>query len=39
MSTCAAVIQLGWSKRCYEADDPIGIMKKKSKMFRISAAF
>ena len=28
MSKCAALIEIGWIKKCFEADDPCGIIRK-----------
>ena len=28
MSKCAALIEIGWIKECFEADDPCGIIRK-----------
>ena len=28
MSKCAALIEIGWVKKCFEADDPCGIIQK-----------
>lgn len=28
MSKCAAIIEIGWIKKCFEADDPCGIIQK-----------
>lgn len=28
MSKCAAIIELGWIKKCFEADDPCGIIRE-----------
>ena len=28
MSKCAALIEIGWIKKCFEADDPCGIIHK-----------
>ena len=28
MSKCAALIEIGWVKKCFESDDPCGIIRK-----------
>lgn len=28
MSKCAALIEIGWIKKCFEAEDPCGIIRK-----------
>ena len=27
MNNCAAIIEIGWVKKCFEADDPCGIIR------------
>ena len=31
MSKCAAIIELGWVNKCFEADDPCGIIQEVEK--------
>ena len=28
MSKCAAIIEIGWVKKCFESDDPYGIIRE-----------
>ena len=32
MNKCAAIIELGWIKQCFEANDPCGIIRKVEKV-------